>query len=86
MVEAVIECSKRNILHQDIKVENVLIDLDTGVAKLIDFGLGKFFDDPDELIYSYSGNVLSFSNYAIKLKPYRFLRSCSLLVSDRHIA
>ena len=82
MVEAVVECSKRNILHQDIKMENILIDLDTGVAKLIDFGLGRFFDDPDELIHSYSGNVLGFINYIFNL---RTLRNSSPLVSDRHV-
>ncbi|VDD85473.1 unnamed protein product [Enterobius vermicularis] len=40
-------------------MENVLIDLDTGVAKLIDFGLGRFFNDPDELIHSYRGTFYS---------------------------
>ncbi|VDD97638.1 unnamed protein product [Enterobius vermicularis] len=57
VVEAVIECIKKNILHQDIKMENILLDLDTGVAKIIDSGLGRFFDDSDEPVHSYRGTL-----------------------------
>ena len=64
-------------------MENVLIDLDTGVAKLIDFGLGRFFNDPDELIHSYRGKTLSFTIYILCSKA--FLLNSQPLVWDRQI-
>lgn len=54
-------------------MENILLDLDTGVAKIIDSGLGRFFDDSDEPVHSYRGNILSFTVYIFNLKA--FLRN-----------
>jgi len=42
IVDTVINCHERGVLHGDIKDENILIDLDTGRVKLIDFGSGSF--------------------------------------------
>ncbi|XP_036439778.1 serine/threonine-protein kinase pim-2-like [Colossoma macropomum] len=39
-VKAVSQCSKRGVLHRDVKGENLLINTDTLVVKLIDFGCG----------------------------------------------
>ncbi|XP_036436119.1 serine/threonine-protein kinase pim-1-like [Colossoma macropomum] len=39
-VVAALQCSKRGVLHRDIKLENLLINLDTLAVKLIDFGCG----------------------------------------------
>ena len=42
IVNAMAELQRKNIIHKDIKCENVLIDND-GVLKLCDFGCSKDF-------------------------------------------
>ncbi|NXC91811.1 PIM3 kinase, partial [Cercotrichas coryphoeus] len=59
-------CTSCRVLHRDIKLENILLNLATGQAKLIDFGCGTFLQDslqphpPDEL-HLYSTGTLSYS-------------------------
>uniref|UniRef100_A0A3B1K0J7 non-specific serine/threonine protein kinase n=1 Tax=Astyanax mexicanus TaxID=7994 RepID=A0A3B1K0J7_ASTMX len=40
VVQAVFECQKRGVIHRDIKLENILINMETTEIKLIDFGCG----------------------------------------------
>lgn len=45
VLEAVQQCSCCGVLHRDIKPNNILHDLDTGQAKLIDSGFGTYLQD-----------------------------------------
>ncbi|NXV54883.1 PIM1 kinase, partial [Molothrus ater] len=45
VLEAMGRCSSHGVLHHHIKAENILVDLATGEAKLIDFGCSTILQD-----------------------------------------
>ena len=45
IINTVIKCHRLGVTHRDIKDENILIDLDTGRLRLIDFGSGAFVQE-----------------------------------------
>ena len=47
----------KNVVHRDIKLENILIDFNNNV-KICDFGIGKVLNSEDELLYDKCGTPM----------------------------
>lgn len=55
VLSAVVHLASQNVVHGDIKDENIIIDLETQQVKLIDFGSNKRFDSSNEEFTIYHG-------------------------------
>ena len=57
MISALKYIHSHNIVHRDIKLDNILLDLHSGI-KICDFGIGKKLNSPNKLLKSFSGTPI----------------------------
>lgn len=53
---------KKGIVHRDIKPSNIIIEANSGISKILDFGIAKFVDE-EELKLTSTGMVLGSTHY-----------------------
>eukprot|EP01088_Endostelium_zonatum_P008901 TRINITY_DN22078_c0_g1_i1.p1 TRINITY_DN22078_c0_g1~~TRINITY_DN22078_c0_g1_i1.p1 ORF type:complete len:373 (-),score=83.17 TRINITY_DN22078_c0_g1_i1:49-1167(-) len=69
LVDAVDHCHKRNIVHLDIKLENILIDDNTLEITLADFGFATYFEEGAKL-EKWCGSPFTVAPEIITRTPY----------------
>lgn len=65
ILKALNHCHKENIVHRDIKPNNIMVTTD-GEVKLIDFGLAKQFSKPYEKLKTFAGTPYFISPEVIR--------------------
>ncbi|GEQ68949.1 hypothetical protein JCM33374_g2619 [Metschnikowia sp. JCM 33374] len=61
-------CHKNNVVHRDLKIENIMINKD-GEIKIIDFGLSNLYN-PHNLLKTYCGSLYFAAPELLCAKPY----------------
>ncbi|KAI8139168.1 hypothetical protein BJV82DRAFT_673027 [Fennellomyces sp. T-0311] len=68
LVDAIRYCHERNIVHRDLKLENILLDADQN-AKICDFGFARHADDK-QLLDTFCGSLAYSAPEVISQKRY----------------
>ncbi|KAI6207147.1 Protein kinase domain-containing protein [Aphelenchoides besseyi] len=68
ITSAVLYCHKHRVAHRDLKLENILLDVNSN-AKIADFGLSNYFADKN-LLHTFCGSPLYASPEIINGTPY----------------
>lgn len=89
--QAIYLAHANNILHRDVKLENIFRDEETGLYKLGDFGLAKYVEDgkAETVAYTdgYGAPEISrrlYDNYGATADIYSFGITLYLLLNDLH--
>ncbi|CAD5226639.1 unnamed protein product [Bursaphelenchus xylophilus] len=69
ITSAILYCHKHKVVHRDLKLENILLDVSSN-AKIADFGLSNYFNDKT-LLNTFCGSPLYASPEIINGTPYR---------------
>ena len=69
LIEGLKYIHKKNVVHRDIKLDNILIDL-TNTIKICDFGVSRQFED-NELMYEHCGTPAYISPEIFENKGYK---------------